>query len=74
MYVGYISGPIQLHSSLTDTHVPVEFSESLNAQLQAAGKVAEYYAYENDDHNISNNFTSAMNRPIAFFDTYLKGQ
>ena len=73
-YVGDVSGPIQLHHSLADSHVPVEFSESLNAQLQAAGKAVEFFPYEHDDHNISNNFTSAMNRSIAFFDTYLKGQ
>lgn len=73
-YVADISGPIQLHHATADTHVPVEFSESLYNQLQTAGQIVEYYAYENDDHNISNNFTAAMNRSIAFFDSYLKGQ
>lgn len=73
-YVADISGPVQLHHSPADTHVPVEFSETLFAQLQVAGQPVEYYTYENDDHNISNNFTSAMTRSIAFFDTYLKSE
>jgi dipeptidyl aminopeptidase/acylaminoacyl peptidase len=73
-YVADISGPVQLHHSPADTHVPVEFSETLFAQLQDAGQPVEYYTYENDDHNISNNFTSAMTRSITFFDTYLKSE
>jgi dipeptidyl aminopeptidase/acylaminoacyl peptidase len=72
--VADISGPVQLHHSPADTHVPVEFSETLFAQLQDAGQPVEYYTYENDDHNISNNFTSAMTRSITFFDTYLKSE
>ena len=73
-YIADLSGPLQLHHSTTDAHVPVEFSDGLNTQLQEAGKTVTYYTYENDNHNISNNFTLAMNRSIAFFDTYLKGQ
>jgi fermentation-respiration switch protein FrsA (DUF1100 family) len=71
-YVSDISGPVQLHHSPADNHVPAGFSETLFTQLQDAGQPVEYYTYENDDHNISNNFTSAMTRSIAFFDTYLK--
>lgn len=71
-YVADISGPVQLHHSPADTHVPVEFSETLFAQLQDASKPVEYYTYDQDDHNLSNNFSTAMTRSIAFFDTYLK--
>lgn len=73
-FVGEISGPVQLHHSPDDTHVPIEFSETLAAQLQAAGKTVEYYSYEKDDHNLSNNFSQAMERSVAFFDTYVKGK
>lgn len=73
-YVADISGPVQLHHSPADTHVPVEFSETLFAQLNDAGKPVEYYTYEHDDHNISNNFSPAMTRSMVFFDTYLKGE
>jgi hypothetical protein len=32
----------------------------------------ELYIYEGDNHNISNNFSVAMQRTIEFFDRYLK--
>jgi dipeptidyl aminopeptidase/acylaminoacyl peptidase len=73
-YVADISGPVQLHHSPADTHVPAEFSETLFAQLQDAEQTVEYYAYENDDHNLSQNFSVAMTRSIEFFDRYLKGE
>lgn len=73
-YLADLSGPIQLHHSTADTHVPVEFSEKLSTQLQDAGQTVEYYTYENDDHNISNNFSLAMERSLAFFDKYVKGE
>lgn len=73
-YLADLSGPIQLHHSTTDTHVPVEFSENLSTQLQDAGQTVEYFTYENDDHNISNNFSLAMERSLAFFDKYVKGE
>jgi fermentation-respiration switch protein FrsA (DUF1100 family) len=73
-FVADISGPVQLHHSPADTHVPVEFSETLFTQLQDSGQLVDYHTYEHDDHNISNNFTLAMNRSIAFLDTYLKSE
>ncbi|MCL4294425.1 MAG: alpha/beta fold hydrolase [Anaerolineae bacterium] len=73
-YLADLSGPIQLHHSLADTHVPVEFSENLSTQLQDAGQTVEYFTYENDDHNISHNFSLAMERSLAFFDKYVKGE
>jgi dienelactone hydrolase len=73
-FVDEISGPVQLHHSPADTHVPAEFSETLEAQLQTAGKIVEYYVYENDDHDLTNNFSLAMERSVAFFDRYVKGE
>lgn len=73
-YVAEISGPLQLHHSPADTHVPAEFSEILYTQLQDAGQTVEHYTYENDDHNIAANFGPAMERSIAFFNQYVKGE
>lgn len=72
-YLSDLSGPLQLHHSTTDASVPVEFSEILYEQVQAAGKPVELYLYEGDNHNIYANFWTAMNRSIEFFDTYVKG-
>jgi uncharacterized protein len=73
-YLADISGPVQLHHGTADEEVPIEFSENLYDQLQQAGKTAEYYAYEGDDHNLSGYFSQAMRRTIDFFDQFLKGE
>jgi len=33
----------------------------------------EIYLYEGDNHNISNNFWTAMQRTVEFFDLHVKG-
>ncbi|MCC6147705.1 MAG: alpha/beta fold hydrolase [Anaerolineaceae bacterium] len=71
-YLADLSGPIQLHHAIDDIEVPSEFSTTLYQQILAAGKVAELYLYEDDNHNISVNFATAMTRTIAFFNRYLK--
>jgi dipeptidyl aminopeptidase/acylaminoacyl peptidase len=72
-YLADLSGPIQLHHGTADTSVPVAYSETLYAQIQAAGRPVELFVYRNDNHNISVNFRTAMARSIQFFDTYVKG-
>jgi dipeptidyl aminopeptidase/acylaminoacyl peptidase len=72
-YLSDLSGPLQLHHGTADESVPVEFSTDLHARLLETGKTAELYTYENDNHNISNNFGTAMQRSIQFFDKYVKG-
>ncbi len=71
-YLADLSGPIQLHHGTADSSVPFEWSEALLTRLEAAGIEAEYYAYENDNHNLSNYFGTAMARSVAFFDAHLK--
>jgi dienelactone hydrolase len=72
-YLGDLSGPVQLHHGTADASVPVEYSETLRTQTQAAGKPVELFTYQGDNHNISANFARAMARSIRFFDTYVKG-
>ncbi len=72
-YLAGISGPLQLHHSLTDPEISVAASRLLYQELRAAGKPAELYMYPKDDHNLSANFVTAMQRSIAFFDKYVKG-
>jgi dipeptidyl aminopeptidase/acylaminoacyl peptidase len=71
-YLADLSGPIQLHHGTADSSVPFEWSEALLPRLEAAGIEAEFYAYENDNHNLSNYFGTAMARSVEFFDAYLK--
>jgi len=71
-YLKDISGPVQLHHGTADSSVRVEFSEKLDKQLKTEEKISELYVYEGDDHNLTNNFNTAMQRSIEFFDRYVK--
>jgi uncharacterized protein len=73
-FLDYLSGPIQLHHGTNDTSVPHQLSESLHQHLQTAGKDSELYIYADDDHNLTQNFSTAMRRSIEFFDQHLKLQ
>jgi uncharacterized protein len=72
-FLADLSGPLQLHHSVTDQEVPVEASQKLYEEMKAAGKPVDLYTYPGDNHNISGNFTTAMQRTIALFDKYVKG-
>jgi fermentation-respiration switch protein FrsA (DUF1100 family) len=72
-YLSDLSGPVQLHHGTADSSVPVEYSESLQMQIQAVGKPVELFIYKGDNHNISVNFARAMARSVRFLDTYVKG-
>jgi len=52
--------------------VPWEFSQMLHDEMVQANQGVELYIYEGDNHNISNNFSVAMQHTIEFFDRYLK--
>ena len=63
---------MQLHHGTNDVDVPYQFSVTLADEINAAGGVVELYTYPNDNHNIANYFSTAMNCTITFFDQYLK--
>ena len=71
-HLDLINTPIQLDHGLADNEVPVEFSDNLKLGLDKIGKKVEYYTYPEADHNISQSFSLAMSRSLAFFDQYLK--
>jgi uncharacterized protein len=71
-YLSDLNGPVQLHTGTADHDVPWEYSQMLYDELQQANKYAEFYTYEGDNHNISTNFSQAMQRTIEFFDKYVK--
>lgn len=73
-YLSEISGPVQLHHGTNDESVPLAASETLYAEMLAAGEPVEFYIYDGDNHNLSGYFTTAMTRTIEFFDLYLKPQ
>jgi dipeptidyl aminopeptidase/acylaminoacyl peptidase len=73
-YLQDLSGPVQLHHGTADESVPLVFSQTLYEQILAAGGTAEYYTYQDDDHNISENFSDAIYRSVVFFNKFLKGE
>ena len=72
-YIKEITVPVQLHVGEADEEVPPSFSKNLDNKLQKAGKTVEFYSYPGSDHNISEGFNLAMQRSLAFFDKYVKG-
>ncbi|HYE60266.1 MAG TPA: alpha/beta fold hydrolase [Candidatus Kapabacteria bacterium] len=70
-YLHDIETPIQLHHGTTDSSVPVELSRRLTEELKKVPTDVEYYEYPGDDHNISQNFSSAWQRTINFYKTHL---
>lgn len=71
-YLADISGPLQLDHGTADEEVPLVFSETLYFQMLDAGKYVELHKYDGDNHNISNQFTSAMQHSNDFFDKFVK--
>src|SRR3989338_5734189 len=71
-YLADISGPFELHHGTSDTSVPIEFSQKLATQMKDVGKEVELFEYAGDNHNLSNNFSLAINRSVDFFDKHLK--
>ncbi len=71
-YLKDISGPVQIHHGTADSTVPVEFSTTLDTQLQAAGKDSQLFLYSGDDHNLSKNLSLALQRSVVFFDQHVK--
>jgi dipeptidyl aminopeptidase/acylaminoacyl peptidase len=72
-YLADITAPIQVHHGTADVEVPLQFSQTLAKDLQAAAKPVELYTYAGADHNIAQAFTLAMARSVAFFNRALKG-
>ena len=71
-YLADLSGPLELHHGTADEDVPLEFSIRLAELARDAGKVANLYTYDGDNHNISKYFSTAMRQTIAFYDSVLK--
>ena len=71
-YLSEISGPLQLHHGTADTSVPIEFSRTLDGQIQAVGAAVNSFEYPGDDHNIAANLGTALTRSVACFDQHVK--
>lgn len=66
-----IQAPIEIQHGTEDSSVPIVLSQRLREELEKQGKTVEYYEYEGDNHNISNNVGLAFQRSIEFFRAHL---
>ncbi|MFW8625709.1 alpha/beta hydrolase family protein [Deinococcus sp. ME38] len=67
-YLRELNGrPIQLHHGTNDADVPYSFQKNLADDLRNAGQGVEAYRYDGDDHNLSRNLRTALNRSVQFF-------
>lgn len=71
-HLSTVTAPVQLHHGALDDSVPLEFSVHFADALKAAGKTVELYEYPRSDHNLSQDFTTAMQRSVDFFKKYLR--
>jgi dipeptidyl aminopeptidase/acylaminoacyl peptidase len=71
-FLSDLPGPLQLHHGTADASVPHEFSEDLYQQILEAGGAVELFLYAGADHNLSEPFTTAMQRTIEFFHRTLR--
>jgi uncharacterized protein len=71
-FVDFINAPVQIQYGTADEDVPTDFSASLSASLQHAGKTVAYHVYSGADHNLAPDTATAMAVVVKFFDKYLK--
>ena len=71
-YLADLNGrPLQLHHATGDTHVPYRLSKALADGLKAARQPVTLYTYTNDNHDLSRNLNTALDRSVAFFKKHL---
>jgi len=73
----HVSVPIQIHYGTKDgktmAGTPPEWSRKLLEALEAAGKPAEIFAYEDQGHSfVGDSWVAFMERSAHFFDEYVK--
>ncbi|GGN34882.1 hypothetical protein GCM10010842_14100 [Deinococcus daejeonensis] len=67
-YLRELNGrPIQLHHGTNDKDVPYSFQKNLADDLRNAGQGVDAYRYDGDNHNLSGNLRTALNRSVQFF-------
>lgn len=71
-YIKDVSVPVQIQHGTADEEVPYVLSQKLDTALKKANKTVEFYSYEGDNHNLSNNLNTALQRSVDFFNKYLK--
>ena len=73
-YLADPSGPLALHDSGTEEFVHIAWSETFAEELEAVDNQPRALCVSpGDNHRLSIHLPVAMQRTVAFFDRYVKG-
>jgi dipeptidyl-peptidase-4 len=74
-YLAEASVPVAIHHGVMDDEVPLALSASLWQAMLAYGLPGEYFTYPEQQHFfVGQAWSLAMERTLAFFDQYVKGE
>ena len=68
--INLVSTPLNIHHGTSDDSVPYSWGNALASKLISANKKVNFYSYPQDNHDISNNWSNALNRDVQLFNTY----
>jgi len=70
-YWGRIKAPLQVQQGLADELVEVGWSDDFVKRMEAEGARVKYYRYPGNDHNLSRDWETVVERDLAFFKSFL---
>lgn len=73
-YFDRIQVPIMIHQGDQDEAVPVQWSRDTRDRLAEAGKDVTYHEYPGEAHEFGPDWTTFMERNVAFFDEHLRNK
>ncbi len=65
----YLNTPLVIHHGTKDESVPYKWGTNLVDLLKKENKSVEFYGYPNANHDISQAWSTALNRDIQFFNS-----
>lgn len=71
-FINNIQSPIQIHHGTADADVPLVWSQAFHEALVASGKESTLYIYDNEPHELIDQWPLMMQRTVDFFDQYFK--
>ncbi len=63
----WVEVPINIHHGTADDSVPYAWGEALNAKLKELDKENYFYSYKGDNHDIAQNWSTALKRDVELF-------
>jgi dipeptidyl aminopeptidase/acylaminoacyl peptidase len=70
-YWNDIQATIQVHQGTTDEYIDTEWTDNFVKTLKDLGKNITYYQYPKNDHNLSKDWDTVIQRDLQFFKKFL---